>query len=189
MDVGTSNRLATAYALLEAYSSLSPDQILAQLDDNGRYQVLPDSLGMPQRTKDEFAAHAAGITSVFKSFKMIPQAIYEDAASNVVVIHAKMDGQLAKGPGGRWENECVMLLSMNEDGTKIVEIKEFVDSDKAMKMRNKVKPKHFGPPGSALAIVSSTIAGALPILLGGAAGAAIVFFSGRRDLLRNLRFR
>lgn len=184
MDVGTSNRLATAYALLEAYSSLSPDQILAQLDDNGKYKVLPDSLGMPQRTKAEFAAHAAGITSVFKSFKMIPQAIYEDAAANAVIIHAKMDGELAKGPGGRWENECVMLLSMNEDGTKIVEINEFVDSDKAMKMRNKVKPKHFGPPGSVIAIASSVIASAMPIILGGAAGAAVVFFSGRRDLLR-----
>lgn len=179
-----SNRMTTAHALLEAYSSLSPDQILAQLDDNGKYQVLPDSLGMPQRTKDEFAAHAAGITSVFKSFEMIPQNIYEDAASNVVVIHAKMDGQLAKGPGGRWENECVMLLRMNEDGSKIIEIKEFVDSDKAMKMRNKVKPKHFGPPGSAIAIVSTFIAGAMPVLLGGAAGAAVVLLSGRRDLTR-----
>lgn len=179
-----STRLATAHALLDAYSSLSPEQILAQLDDNGKYQVLPESLGMPQRTKTEFAAHAAGITSVFKSFKMIPQAIYEDAANNTVVVHAKMDGELSKGPGGRWENECVMLLRMNEDGTKIVEIKEFVDSDKAMKMRNKVKPSHFGPPGSAVAMVSSLVASAMPLLLGGAAGVAVVFFSGRRDLLR-----
>lgn len=183
----TSTRLATAHALLEAYSSLSPDQILAQLDDNGKYQVLPDSLGMPQRTKSEFAAHAAGITSVFKSFEMIPQVIYEDAASNAVVVHAKMDGQLAKGPGGRWENECVMLLRMNEDGSKIIEIKEFVDSDKAMKMRNKVKPKHFGPPGSALAMFSSFVAASVPVLLGGAAGAAIVILSGRKDLMRFIR--
>ena len=115
---------------------------------------------------------------------MIPQVIYEDAENNAVVVHAKMDGELAKGPGGRWENECVMLLRMNEEGTKIVEIKEFVDSDKAMKMRNKVKPKHFGPPGSAVAVVTSVMASALPILLGGAAGAAVIFFSGRRDLLR-----
>ncbi|KAL1306779.1 hypothetical protein AAFC00_005440 [Neodothiora populina] len=184
MDIGTSNRLATAYALLEAYSALSPDQILSQLDDDGKHQILPESLGMPARSKQEYGAHAAGITSVFKSFKMIPQAIYEDVASNAVIIHAKMDGELAKGSGGRWENECIMLLSMNDDGTKIVEIKEFVDSDKAMKMRNKVKPKHFGPPGSALAVISSAVTGAMPVILGGVAGAAVMFFSGRRDILR-----
>lgn len=184
MESETSQRLATAYALLEAYSSLSPEMILEKLDDNGRYMILPESLSMPPRTKQEFAAHAAGITSVFKSFKMIPKSIYEDAAANSVIVHAKMDGELAKGSGARWENECVMMLRLNDEGSKIVEIKEFVDSDKAMKMRDKVRPKHFGPPGSGVAIALSLIAGVVPIVLGGIAGAAIMFFSSRRDLVR-----
>lgn len=184
MDAATSPRLATAYRLLEAYSSLSCDQILAQLDDAGTHQVFPESLGMPQRSKEEFRVHVSGITSVFKSFKMLPQSIYEDNAANTVIIHAKMDGELSKGPGGRWENECIMLLRMNEDGSKIVEIKEFVDSDKAMKMRSQVKPKHFGAPGSVIAMASSFLSSAIPVIVGGAAGAAVIFFSGRRDLFR-----
>lgn len=185
MSSSRSNRLNTAYALLDAYGSLSADQIISLLDEGFQQQGLPESLGMPTRSKEEFRGHAAGITSVFSRFAMIPQAVYEDENENAVVVHAKMDGELNKGPGGRWENECIMLLRMNEDGTKIIEIKEFVDSAKAKEMRNKVRPKHFGPPGGPLATVGwlagALASSAIPAVLG---GVAALYFGGRRDLLR-----
>ncbi|GAB7355768.1 hypothetical protein MBLNU459_g6453t1 [Dothideomycetes sp. NU459] len=181
MATPRSTRLATAYALLDAYGSLSPEQILSLLDDGFQQQGLPESLGMPTRSKEEFRGHAAGITSVFSRFAMIPQAVYEDESANAVIIHAKMDGDLNKGPGGKWENECIMLLRMNEDGTKIIEIKEFVDSAKAQEMRRKVKPKHFGPPGGPMATVGWLASSAMPVVLG---AVATLYFTGRRDLLR-----
>jgi len=59
--------------------------------------------------------------------------------SNAVVVHAKMLGEVdGMGP---WENDCIMLLKMSKDGTKIVEMKEFVDSAKAKIFKEKLTAK------------------------------------------------
>ena len=181
MATDRSTRLNTAYSLLDAYGSLSPDAILSHLDDSATHQALPESLGMQPRSKEEFRGHAQGITSIFSSFAMIPQDVYEDEANNVVVIHCKMDGQLNKAGMGQWKNECIMLLRFTEDGTKITQIREFVDSAKAMEMRSKVRPKNFDSHGGPLATVGWVLSSTVPVAL---AGAAVLYFSGRRDLLR-----
>lgn len=177
-----STRLNTAYSLLDAYGSLSPENILSHLDESCTHQALPESLGMQPRSKEEFRGHAQGITSIFSSFAMIPQNVYEDEQNNAVVIHAKMDGQLNKAGMGQWKNECIMLLRFTPDGTKITQIREFVDSAKAMEMRNKVKPKNFAShQGGLLSTAGWIVSTTVPVAL---AGAAVLFFTGRRDLLR-----
>ncbi|CAD0108923.1 unnamed protein product [Aureobasidium uvarum] len=177
-----STRLNTAYSLLDAYGSLSPDAILDHLDDSCTHQALPASLGMPPRSKEEFRGHAQGITSIFTTFAMVPQNIYEDEDNNAVVIHAMMDGQLNKPGMGPWKNECIMLLRFTPDGSKIIQIREFVDSAKAMEMRNKVKPKNFDShSGGLLSTVGWVVSTTVPVAL---AGAAVLFLTGRKDLLR-----
>jgi ketosteroid isomerase-like protein len=180
-----STRLNTAYSLLDAYGALSPDAILSHLDEDCTHQALPASLEMPPRSKEEFRGHAQGITSIFTTFAMIPQNVYEDHDNNAVVIHAIMDGQLNKPGMGQWKNECIMLLRFTPDGSKITQIREFVDSAKAMEMRNKVKPKNFASHDPTILstlgwVVSTTVPAAL-------AGAALLYLSGRRDLFRNKR--
>ncbi|KAF4556707.1 Hypothetical protein D9617_1g085860 [Elsinoe fawcettii] len=138
-----SKRMATAEQVLHAYSTLSVDAILSPLSSTVfKQQILPMSLGMPARSKDEFSKHAAGITSVFRKFRMEPQQIYEDEVRNAVVIYAKMIGTLVKGMG-EWENECVMIMKFDQSGEKVVELQEFVDSHKAKMMREKMAPKNF----------------------------------------------
>lgn len=176
-----SSRLQTAYSLLDAYGSLNPDAILDHLDESCTHQALPESLAMPPRSKDEFRAHAQGITSIFSSFAMIPQKVYEDDANNAVVIHAKMDGQLNKPGMGQWKNECIMMLRFTPDGHKITQIREFVDSAKALEMRNKVKPKNFDSHQGFLSTAGWIVSTTLPVAL---AGAAVLFFTGKRDMLR-----
>jgi len=139
-----SRRLRTAYEVLEGYKTLSVANILAPLDDvSFVQQVLPQSLGMPPRTKTEFAQHASGITSIFKSFRMEPQQVYEDEAQNAVIIYAKMIGELTRDMGS-WENECIMIMKFSPDGRKVVSHNEFVDSAKAKMMKEKMAPKDFG---------------------------------------------
>ena len=111
--------------------------MLETLAPDYTHQVLPESLNMPKRSRAEFAAHAAGITSIFTEFAMEPQSVYEDAKANTVLAHCRMVGQLARGLGP-WVNSCVIFMKFNEDGTLITEWVEFVDSARAGLLRQKL---------------------------------------------------
>lgn len=76
---------------------------------------------------------------------MVPETIYEDEAQGVVIIHARMEGLLKSG-GGR-ENECVLLVRLSGDGKEVVEIREFVDSVKAVEMRVRYAPRELAGDG------------------------------------------
>lgn len=132
-----SMRLRTAYAVLDSYSALDVDALLGPTAANFTHQVLPLSLGMPVRSRDEFASHATRFVTIFKSFAMEPQAVFEDAEQNAVVAYCKMVGELNMGLGA-WENECVIMMRMSEDGTAVVEHREFVDSVKAQLLPKKL---------------------------------------------------
>ncbi|KAH8667971.1 hypothetical protein BGZ60DRAFT_408332 [Tricladium varicosporioides] len=147
----TSPRLKRAQALLDAYAQLSPDALVANFSSNFTHQILPASLMMPGRNREEFARHASMITSVFTKFAMEPQQIFEDHEKNVVVIYAKMVGELA-GDLGEWVNECFMVLEMTEENgeVKIESIKEFVDSARAKALPEKLKVLKDGGKGDFL---------------------------------------
>lgn len=132
-----STRLETTYALLDAYATLSPDNMLAHLSDDYTHQVLPESMGMPSRDRAAFAEHAKGITAIFAKFAMLPKRVFEDPEQNSVVVYANMDGVL-QGGLGPWVNECIMMLRFNDDGSKVTEMKEFVDSARAAMFREKL---------------------------------------------------
>lgn len=143
-----STRLDTAYSVLDSYSTLSVEALLAPLSDDFTHQVLPESLGMPLREKDAFAAHAGGITSVFSKFSMVPQTVFEDPNKNSVIVYAKMIGELVDlGP---WENECIIMMKMSEDGRNVVESKEFVDSAKARLLKEKLTARMEAKKAEAL---------------------------------------
>lgn len=135
-----SRRLKTTEALLDGYSSLSVEQLTAPLSSNFTHQVLPESLGMPDRNAKQFAEHAVGIFSLFSEFRMNPEAMFEDQRQNAVVVLARMEGKL-KSSGEEWLNECVMIIGLSEDGTQVVKVTEFVDSAKAVEMRKNHAPK------------------------------------------------
>lgn len=130
-------------ALIDGYGSLSVARLLEPLADDFHHQVLPDSLQMKLRSKDEFARHAQGIFSIFESFRLIPKSVVEDITRGMVVVHARMQGTL-KGISEEWKNECIMIIRLSDDRTKIVGVQEFVDSMKAVEMRQKHAPSDFG---------------------------------------------
>ncbi|KAK0640649.1 hypothetical protein B0T16DRAFT_290554, partial [Cercophora newfieldiana] len=134
-----SPRLATVQTLLAGYSSLSVPQLMHPLSKTFTHQVLPTSLGMPIRNRDSFAIHAKGIFSIFDTFRMAPEGMYEDKERDVVVIHARMEGLLSHNRGW-WASECVMFVRLSDDGKKVEGIWEFVDSQKAVEMRRRFAP-------------------------------------------------
>ncbi|KAK1759795.1 hypothetical protein QBC47DRAFT_291716 [Echria macrotheca] len=136
-------RMQTIRTLLEGYKSLSVTQLLKPLAQEFVHQVLPRSLCMPPRNRTEFARHAEGIFSIFRSFEMVPEAIYDDELRGVVIIHARMEGIL-KSTEDSWINECFLMVTLSPDHKEVVEISEFVDSAKAVEMKQRYAPKDFG---------------------------------------------
>ncbi|TGJ82026.1 hypothetical protein E0Z10_g6754 [Xylaria hypoxylon] len=138
--------MQTIDALLDGYSSLAVAKLLEPLAPDFHHRTLPERLGMPVRDRGAFAKHAAGVFGVFEEFRMIPRTIVDDAAAGVVAIHAQMLGTL-KWDKGEWNNECVMIVRLTEDGCKVLDVREFVDSAKAMEMAG-IAPEHFGGKAS-----------------------------------------
>ncbi|KAI1373054.1 hypothetical protein F4677DRAFT_236022 [Hypoxylon crocopeplum] len=143
MDEARRRRRNTVNALLEGYGSLSVPQLLMSTSPDFHHQVLPESLGMKPRDRDAFAQHAAGIFNVFEEFRMIPKSIADDGPGGMAVVHARMQGVL-KGGAGEWINECVMMIQLSPDGTRVVKVTEFVDSAKALQMAREHAPQDFG---------------------------------------------
>lgn len=142
----SATRLHTVHNLLEGYSSLSVPQLLEHLSPDFFHFVLPSRLGMPALDKGSFALHAAGIFAIFEEFRMVPSAMYEDEDQGVVIIHARMEGTLKdRWQGGEWNNECIMIVRLSKDGEQVLQIQEFVDSAKAIEMRETYAPEHFTP--------------------------------------------
>lgn len=141
-----SQRIKTVHDLLDGYRSLSVPTLLAPLAEDFRHRALPASLEMPERDRAAFAQHAAGVFGLFDAFEMVPQSVHEDAATNVVVVHALMKGVM-KLQQRDWRNECILLIRLSKDGARVREIAEFVDSAKAVEMRRKHAPGVFGKAG------------------------------------------
>jgi hypothetical protein len=138
--------MGTTHALLKAYASLKATELVRLFAPSFRHQVLPESLGIPVRDLAAFTKHAEGIFSVFDKFRMVPirdPLISHCHGPPVVTIQAKMNGVL-KGNKGPWLNECVLVVTLTPDASKIQEILEFVDSAKALLMARKHAPDNMG---------------------------------------------
>lgn len=143
MESAKEQRMETIDALLAGYSSLSVEKLLKPLSPDFQHRVLPESLGMPARNRASFAGHAAEIFNIFETFKMMPKAVFDDPELSTVIIEALMLGTLKDG-GHEWRNECNMTIKLTEDGTQVLDIREFVDSVKAVEMARRHAPEHFG---------------------------------------------
>jgi len=140
--------IQTFHTLLENYSSLSPLRLTSNFAPEYTHTVLPNSLEWPRSNLANFRAHSAEIFSLFQSFKMRPtDEVHACLETNTVVAHCEMGGKLnsASEKGRRiiasgveeWWTECVLFVKMDPRGGKVLEIKEFVDSVKAMELRRR----------------------------------------------------
>ncbi|KAI1306589.1 hypothetical protein F5Y03DRAFT_134813 [Xylaria venustula] len=150
MESSREQRMQTIDALLNGYSSRSITKLLEPLAPSFHHHVLPQSLGMPIRDRDDFTRHAEGVFDVFEEFRLIPETIIDDTATGMIAIHAQMLGTLKLGKD-EWKNECMMMVRLTEDGCKVLDIKEFVDSAKALEMARTHAPKAFGGKARATA--------------------------------------
>ncbi|KAF2125056.1 hypothetical protein P153DRAFT_370382 [Dothidotthia symphoricarpi CBS 119687] len=150
----STEHVRTFNKFLKSYSTLRPQALTANASRDFKHAVLPASLNLPPRTLQPFQQHAGMIFSLFAAFDMIPQpnrtqeAVHFSKETDTVVAHCKMGGKVnGESEMGRkliasgiteWWTECVLFVKMSKDGTKILEVREFVNSAKAEELQKRL---------------------------------------------------
>jgi hypothetical protein len=136
----TSALIQAALDFLRAFSTLSPEIVISHCIPEFTHSVSPESLSLPSRGLDDFQTHSRRVFSLFTTWNIVPQTVFEDAAKNTVVLHVKMGGKVRENALGDvevWENEAVFWveLGQHEDRWAVKSFREFVDSKLAEKLR------------------------------------------------------
>ena len=144
--------LATAQAYIDGFNFPGPDLagVVARRAPGCVQQLLPSTLGVPSQGNDEYVAYSRRIRGIIKGFRL--ESVGGGAASGVeasgskegavvderarkVVLSLRSSGtiELAGGLVTReYANEYMVILQMSEDGTDIIEITEFLDSQQTL---------------------------------------------------------
>lgn len=121
-----STLLKTAHSVLAAYDTWDIDAILAPRAPDCTIQVIPTRLGRPVLTNEDYREHFNNsFKDHFKGFHLEVLDTVEDTKAHKVVFHARSTAETAIGS---YANEYSLYLQMSDDDTKVVSIKEFVDT-------------------------------------------------------------
>lgn len=80
----------------------------------------------------------------FKNFHVVVDEVFEDVAGNKVAMWCRSTADSVAGP---YKNEYVMMFHFTEDGSKIVRVREFVDSALSVYNFKKLNAKVEGSGG------------------------------------------
>lgn len=86
---------------------------------------LAESLKQPPMDNKAFRTYFSAQIPRFKNFHVVVDDVFEDVAGNRVAIWCSSTADTAIGP---YRNEYVLMFYFNKDGTKVIRIREFVDS-------------------------------------------------------------
>lgn len=151
---GLTDHVKTFNKLIKSYSTLRPKALVATATRDFAHTILPASLNIPSRPVAVFREHAETIFSLFESSEMTPQlnqkgdSIHLSLETDTVTARCKMGEKVnaesemgqkldASGLTERW-TECVLFVQMNPDVKRIVEVQEFVRSEKAEELQQRL---------------------------------------------------
>ncbi|KIX09552.1 uncharacterized protein Z518_00632 [Rhinocladiella mackenziei CBS 650.93] len=125
MEQQYSKLLETAQAVIKGYEKWDIDAIMAPRTPDCTYHTLPKSLNRPVMNNEAFRAHYTGVIPYLRNFRVAISDTVIDIKTNQVAFHTTSTAETVIGP---YESEQTIFLKMTEDGTKICEMKEFLDS-------------------------------------------------------------
>ncbi|KAF2490024.1 hypothetical protein BU16DRAFT_544365 [Lophium mytilinum] len=139
----TSALTQAALDFLKDFSTLSPAIITSHCTPDFTHSISPASLALPSRNLEEFKTHSARVYSLFSTWEIVPDTVFEDVGKSTVVAHAKMGGKVkgrALGDVDFWKNEAVFWIEMGEvEGRWMVKaVREFVDSKLGEELRRRL---------------------------------------------------
>ena len=120
--------LKTAQLYLDGLNDPGPDAsgLIAHRTADCTQRILPKNLNQPTHTNETYHAFMSAGAAFVKSLKFaLDDDPMVDEMARKVMLHMSSDGETMVGP---YNNEYFIVLSMTEDGTKIKEITEFLDS-------------------------------------------------------------
>jgi hypothetical protein len=117
--------IQTAHAYTTAHNERDFAKVIALCSPACVHRAGPTSVKNPDRNNDEYFAFN---TEVFKMMHTYHAAITDTIADEttrkvVVYLHAK-----ATADAGEYENEYIITLAMTDDGKKVVDQFDFIDS-------------------------------------------------------------
>lgn len=120
-----SKRREVAFQAIEGYNKWTIDAIMAYRDESCIQQVLPASLQRQPMDNATYRAAFGAVMPLFRNFNVVVEDVFEDEAGNKVAMSVR---STADTPIGPYRNEYVMMFDFTPDGSKIVRVREFVDS-------------------------------------------------------------
>lgn len=125
--------LATTAAFMRAMNEFTPESVVQHRRADCTQRVLPASLGVtPLRGCAAYADFMRGFMPMMRGFAVEYVAGAGAAGGPIVdevarktVLHLRSRADTDLGP---YANEYILVLSMSEDGTELVDVMEFADS-------------------------------------------------------------
>ncbi|POS70367.1 hypothetical protein DHEL01_v211241 [Diaporthe helianthi] len=124
--------IKTATSYIEGFNTNTPEGVIASRTADCRQVICPSSVpppwNSPPRSNEEYQGF---VIPGFKMLRNVKISLVEggdmlvDDISRKVLLHLKSTGDTDFGP---YANEYMIVLKMTDDGTKIKEIVEFIDS-------------------------------------------------------------
>ncbi|CAJ2502724.1 Uu.00g101180.m01.CDS01 [Anthostomella pinea] len=120
------NQKRTAQAFVDGYNEWTIEALMRPRSDDCVHARLPASLNRPERNNEAYTTFFQPLSKTVKEMKMITQKIVNDTEQHMAVLHARGYGETPVGP---YRNEYAFFFYFNEEGTKVVRVEEFVDSE------------------------------------------------------------
>ena len=120
-----STQRQTAEAVVEAFNRMDIDTIISYRSDDCMRHILPSTLGHPPTNNEKYRASLERLIKVFSNFSLTINDVVEDRGSRRICMYLRARADTL---AGEYINEYMWTLSFDESGTKITQVKEFVDT-------------------------------------------------------------
>lgn len=120
-----STQRQTAEAVVDAFNRMDIDAIISYRSDDCMRHILPSTLGHPPTNNEKYRASLERLIKIFRNFSLTINDVIEDSESKRICMYLRARADTL---AGEYINEYMWTLSFNESGTKIIEVKEFVDT-------------------------------------------------------------
>ena len=128
--------LKTAHAVIAGYDTWTLDAILSYRANNCLHYILPTSLGIKPMNNAQYATYFEPNLPLFRDFKVKVHDTIHDAATQKVSMWAT---STAMTDIGGYTNEYMIVLHLNEEGTKVEKLFEYVDSAHSIQFMGKLR--------------------------------------------------
>ena len=121
----TSRQRQVAEALVDEFNRMDIDAILSWRSDDCMRIIAPSTLGLAPMNNMQYRVSLERLSRVFNNFSLTVHDCIEDKEAKKICMYLRARADTL---AGEYINEYMWTLMFNDDGTKIVNVVEFVDT-------------------------------------------------------------